>query len=121
MKMKGKMPYLSRDKYGRSEPGYPAGIGQGSSQPEGYQKEHRAHKPSSAGTKVPIKKRSMYVEPSMHWEIGPAELAGAMTAAALAFNRAKQMKNGGSVKERLARLEAKVDLILSSMKLGMKE
>ncbi len=57
----------------------------------------------------------------MHWEVGPAELVGAMTAAALAYNKAKQIKNGGTVKERLARLEAKVDLILSSMKLGMKE
>ena len=57
----------------------------------------------------------------MHWEVGPAELAGAMTAVVLAFNKAKQMKNGGNVKERLARLEAKVDLILSSMNLKMKE
>ena len=57
----------------------------------------------------------------MHWEIGPAELAGTMTAVALALNKARQMKNGGTVKERLARLEAKVDLILSSMKLRMKE
>ena len=57
---KHKMYYLPRDKGGRHEPGYPAGIGQGSNQPEGYQKEHRAHKPSSAGTKIPsIKKRSM--------------------------------------------------------------
>ena len=57
----------------------------------------------------------------MHWEVGPAELAGAMTAAVLAFNKVKQSKNGGTIKERLARLEAKVDLILSFMKLGMKE
>ena len=57
----------------------------------------------------------------MHWEVGPAELAGAMTAAALAFNKVKQIRNGGSIKERLARLETKVDLILSSMKLEMKE
>ena len=55
----GKMPYLSRDKYGRHEPGYPGAIKGGSNQPEGYQKEHRAHKPSSAGTKIPsIKRRS---------------------------------------------------------------
>ncbi len=50
---------LPRDKHGRSEPGYPGKIPSGSNQPEGYQKEHRAHKPSSAGTKISsIKRRS---------------------------------------------------------------
>lgn len=56
----------------------------------------------------------------MHWEVGPAEAAGAITAIILAISKVKQKLNGGSIKERLARLETKVDLILDSMKLGMK-
>ncbi len=56
----------------------------------------------------------------MHWDVGPAEAVGALTAAWLGVLKFKQKVNGGSVKERLARLETKVDMILASMKLGMK-
>ena len=56
----------------------------------------------------------------MHWDVGPAEAAGVLTAVWLGVLKLKQKVNGGSVKERLARLETKVDLILASMKLGMK-
>lgn len=38
---------------GTVQPGYPPAIDQGSESPEGYQKEHRSHKSSSAGTKLP--------------------------------------------------------------------
>ena len=43
---------LSRDPHGRHVPGYPGKVKGGSNQPAGYQKEHRSHKPSPAGTKV---------------------------------------------------------------------
>jgi len=35
------------------KPGYPSRIDQGSTSPEGYQREARGDKPSSAGTKLP--------------------------------------------------------------------
>ncbi len=57
----------------------------------------------------------------MHWDMGPAEIAGAMVAVWAAAFKTKQKMNGGSLKERLVRLETKVDLILDSMKLEMKE
>jgi len=49
---------LSKDPGGRSVPGYPGKIGSGSDGPSGYQKEARAHKPSSAGTKTGVKRGS---------------------------------------------------------------
>ena len=52
----GKMPYLPRDPKGRHVPGYPSKIDGGTTSPEGYQREARGHSPSSAGTKVPIKR-----------------------------------------------------------------
>lgn len=54
----GKMPYLGRDKYGRNVPGYPAKTSSGSTTPAGYQKEARAHRKSSAGSRTPTKKSS---------------------------------------------------------------
>lgn len=48
---------LPRDKGGRSMPGYPKGINSGSETPSGYQKEHRAHRPSGKGTKIGAIKR----------------------------------------------------------------
>ncbi len=57
----------------------------------------------------------------MHWDVGPAEAAGVLTAAWLGVLKLRQKINGGTIKERLARLETKVDLILASMKLEMKE
>ncbi len=50
--------HLPREKGGRPTPGYPKAIDQGSSQPEGYQKENRAHKPSKAGTMIKAIKRN---------------------------------------------------------------
>jgi hypothetical protein len=47
---------LPRDPEQRSKPAYPQSIEQGSTSPEGYQKEARAHKPSSAGTKLGLAK-----------------------------------------------------------------
>lgn len=61
--MKGKMGgHLSRDEGGRHVPAYPGKAPSGTNQPAGYQKEHRAHKPSSAGTKVgrPGRNSSVY-------------------------------------------------------------
>lgn len=52
-----KKSHLSRDEKGRHVPGYPGKVGEGSSSPEGYQKESRGHSPSSAGTKLPVPKR----------------------------------------------------------------
>ena len=60
--MKGKMGgHLSRDPGGRHVPAYPGAVKGGSNQPEGYQKEHRANKPSSAGTKIGRPKRNSSV------------------------------------------------------------
>ncbi len=54
---KGKgMSYLPKEKYGHHEPAYPAKVSGGSSTPAGYQKEARAHKKSSAGSKSTIKR-----------------------------------------------------------------
>ena len=52
---------LSRDKGGRHVPGYPGKVKGGSNQPAGYQKEHRAHRPSGAGTSVGRPKRNSSV------------------------------------------------------------
>ncbi len=57
----------------------------------------------------------------MHWDLGPAEVGAAVGAAWFGVVKARQKINGGTVKERLARLEAKVDLILESMRLKPKE
>lgn len=47
---------LPKDPEQRHKPAYPSRIGQGSTSPEGYQKEARADKPSAAGTKLGLGK-----------------------------------------------------------------
>lgn len=47
---------LGRDSEQEFQPGYPSKEDAGSESPEGYQKEHRAHKKSPAGTMTPIGK-----------------------------------------------------------------
>ena len=56
----------------------------------------------------------------MHWDVGPAEAVGVLAAGWLVILRLKDKVNGGSQKERLVRLETKVDLILSAMQLKVK-
>jgi len=63
----------------------------------------------------------------MHWELGPAEVGAAIAAGIAVLVKGKQRMNGGSIKERLVRLESsselhtyKLNLILSSMELGPK-
>lgn len=57
----------------------------------------------------------------MDWSLGPAEIVGAFTAAVYGAFKAKAKLNGGSIKERLVRLETKVDMIMDSMNLKPKE
>lgn len=54
----------------------------------------------------------------MHWETGPAEVGAAIATAVAVAIKLIQRRNGGSIKERLVRLETKVDLILDTMRLG---
>ncbi len=56
----------------------------------------------------------------MHWEMGPAEVGAAVAAAIAVLVKGRQKINGGTMKERLVRLETKVDMILENMKLGLK-
>lgn len=53
---------LPRD-YSR-KPGYPGSVDQGSSTPEGYQKEARGHKPSGKGTPLSLPKTKVTGKPA---------------------------------------------------------
>lgn len=45
----------------------------------------------------------------MHWDFGPAEAGGLLAALMFGYTKAKAKLNGGTMKERLVRVETKVD------------